>query len=87
MHTFYMCTNYYFLERTSEEIPSEVGFPHAPSRLEQQSSSQLTMSADLSERSGSLREQTSTDSDIQNCSQDSGGTVPHSMVCILQDGP
>jgi len=58
----------------------EVAYPHHSPRIEQQGSSQM-ISADMSDRSGSIREQTSTDSDIQNCSQDSGNDqMPLSMV-------
>ncbi|XP_059482500.1 protein bric-a-brac 1-like isoform X1 [Neocloeon triangulifer] len=65
-------------ERVSDD-QADVAYPHHSPRLEQQGSSQMNLSTDMSERS--IREQTSTDSDIQNCSQDSGNEqMPLSMV-------
>ncbi|XP_065344797.1 protein bric-a-brac 1-like isoform X5 [Cloeon dipterum] len=65
-------------ERVSDH-QSEVAYPHHSPRLEQQGSAQMNLSTDMSERS--IREQASTDSEIQNCSQDSGNEqMPLSMV-------
>jgi len=70
-----------FAERVSDD-QGEVAYSHHSPRLEQQGSSQM-LSTDMSDRSGSIREQTSTDSDIQNCSQDSGNDqLPLSMVSL-----